>query len=100
MKRLIFIALCLSACTSVKVRQDCLVGINDDKYKFETQYAAKDLDSSEYRQVLVDLMGEVDAVELSNRIFRAAGRDYCADDWNAMRWSIQETINAIEQVNR
>jgi hypothetical protein len=92
---LLLILVGTAACSSIQTTNACLFQIDADKYKFDTQYKNKQLDDAAYMIALMDLMVEVDAKQIQNENAKKDGFNYCAVDWQAERWSIQESFDSI-----
>jgi hypothetical protein len=96
----LFALLGTTACSSVQTTNSCLARFNEDKYKFDAQYRAKQMDDSAYMEALLDLMTDLDARQIQNVNAKKDGFNYCDVDWNAARWDIQESFDAIAAPKR
>lgn len=92
--------LSVCGCITTPPITSCLAGIDADKYKFDTQYKSKQLDDLGYMSALLDLMVEVDAKEITSKSLKSIGHPYCDVDFNAERWSIQESFDGVAAPKR
>jgi hypothetical protein len=80
-----------SGCATVS--SNCLESIKSDIYRISNERDQKALTRAEHLNSLNDEISLVSAMELSNKVARAYGREYCDADYNEVRWDIQQKIN-------